>query len=99
MKEKKQNPLGLEEFGAAIGLSALDKEVVRQKNRIIDVLKAARLKLKLSQVALAKRLGTKQPAIARMEAGHVGEISFDFLVRVALAFGVGLELLPRKKAA
>lgn len=59
----------------------------------------ARLKLKLSQTVLAKRLGTKQPAIARMEAGHVGDISFDFLVRVALALGVGLELSPRKKAA
>ena len=99
MKKEKQKFLSLDEFGSAIGLNSLDKEVIHQKNRIIDILKETRLKLKLSQVDLAKRLTTKQPAIARMEAGHVGDVSFDFLVRVALAMGLGLELLPGKKVA
>lgn len=97
MRKRKYH--SLDEFGSVIGLSTLDKEVVRQKNRIIDILKAARLRRGISQVVLAKRLGTKQPAIARMEAGYVGEISFDFLVRVALALGVPLAVIPAKKAA
>lgn len=91
--------LGLGKFGSRIGLSELDKEVVSQKNRMIDFLRAARAKLGLSQDELAKKLGTKQPAIARMESGYVGEVSFDFLIRVALALGVPVELSPLKKAA
>ena len=73
--------------------------MIRQKNRIIEDLKKVRLKKRLSQTALAKKLGTKQPAIARMEAGYVGEVSFDFLIRVALCLGVPLKVTPTKKAA
>lgn len=97
--KKKKFYLNVGEFGTAIGLNALDKEVIRQKNRMIDYLKGARFKNGISQEELAKRLGTKQPAIARMEAGYVGEVSFDFLIRVALALGVPLEVVPSKKAA
>lgn len=96
---KKKIYMNVDEFGTAIGLSKLDKEVIRQKNLLIDYLKAARVKKRVSQEALAKELGTKQPAIARMEAGYVGEISFDFLIRVAIALGVSLEVIPSKRAA
>lgn len=97
--KKKKSHLNLEEFGTAIGLRELDKAVIREKNRIIDYLKAARLKKGISQETLAKKMGTQQPAIARMEAGHVGEVSFDFLIRVALLLGLPLEVIPTKKAA
>jgi len=97
--KKKKFYLNVGKFGAAIGLSALDKEIIRQKNRMIDHLKEVRLKNEISQAELAKKLGTKQPAIGRMEAGYVGEVSFDFLIRVALALGVSLEIVPSKKAA
>lgn len=96
MKRKKY--LNLDEFGTAIGLKDLDKAVIREKNRMIDYLKTVRLKKGLSQVLLAKRLGTQQPAIARMEAGLVGEVSFDFLIRVALVLGVPLEVHPSQAA-
>jgi len=97
--KKKIASLNLDEFGRAIGLSALDKEIIKQKNRIIDDLKEARLKKGVSQEELARRLGTKQPAIARMEAGYVGEVSFDFLIRAALALNEPVEIIPSKKAA
>jgi len=96
---KKKIYMNLDDFGSAVGLGKMDKEVIRQKNLIIDCLKAARQKKRISQVALAKMLGTKQPAIARMEAGYAGEVSFDFLIRVALALGVSLEVVPTKHAA
>lgn len=99
MIKKRAFTLTLEEFGRAIGLSALDREMVRQKNRVIDYLKAVRLKKHLSQGELARRLGTKQPAIARMEAGYVGEVSFDFLMRVALALGITIDVRRLKTAA
>lgn len=97
--KKKKTYYNKEEFGSAIGLSVLDKELIRQKNLSIDFLKEARLKKGISQEELAKMLGTKQPAIARMEAGYVGEVSFDFLIRVALALRVPLEITPFRKAA
>lgn len=97
--KKKKIYYNKEEFGSAIGLSALDKEIIRQKNLTINYLKEARTKKGISQEELAKILGTKQPAIARMEAGYVGEVSFDFLIRVAIALKVSLEITPLKKAA
>lgn len=99
MKRKQSSPLSLEAFGAAIGLGQLEREMVRQKNRLIDQLKEARLKARLSQAELARRAGTKQPAIARMEGGQVGEVSFDFLIRIGMVLGISLELIPAKKAA
>ena len=99
MKKRRQHFLTLDKFGSAIGLGPLEKEVVHQKNRIIDYLKKERTKRGLSQAELAKKVGTQQPAIARMEAGQVGSVSFDFLIRVALAIGISLELVSSKKAA
>jgi DNA-binding XRE family transcriptional regulator len=98
MKKNKKH-VGLDEFGTAIGLSVMDKEIIRLKNKMIDHLKEVRLKKAVSQDQLAKKLGTKQPAIARMEAGYVGEVSFDFLIRVAIALKTPLEIVPLKKAA
>ena len=99
MKKGKIKFLTLNEFASSVGLNHLEKELVRQKNRIIDYLKKVRLQKQLSQVVLAHKVGTKQPAIARMEAGQVGEVSFDFLIRVAVALNISLELVPIKRAA
>lgn len=97
---KKQKPhLSLDQFAEKIGLKEIDREMIRQKNEIITQLKSARLKKKISQVDLAKRLGTKQPAIARMESGLVGDVSFDFLIRVAMVLGVLLAIGGHKRAA
>ncbi len=97
--KKKNAFLKLDEFGTAIGLSKLDKEIIRQKNLIINYLKNVRIKKGLSQLDIAKRLSTHQPAIARMETGQVGNISFDFLIRVALVMGIELKLVQHKNAA
>jgi hypothetical protein len=34
--KKNRKHVGLDEFGAAIGLSVMDKEIIRLKNKIID---------------------------------------------------------------
>ena len=52
--KKRGASLNLNEFGDAIGLSALDKELIRQKNRIIGELKQVRLKKRASRKDLAK---------------------------------------------
>ncbi len=96
---RNKKTLTLSEFGQAIGLSALDREMIRQKNRLLDCLKKIRIQRGWSQTELAQKLGTHQPAIARMEAGMVGEVSFDFMIRVALALGIRLKLPSLKNAA
>lgn len=82
-----KSPRGL---GKALGLQELDMELARQKTKLIERLKATRLEKGLSQAALAKRVGSLQPAIARMESGMVSQVSMDFLLKVALAMDMSV---------
>ena len=75
-------------FGRSLGLSNVDIELIRQKKKLIEKLKKARIKKRLSQAQLAARIGSKQPAIARMESGQVSEVSMDFLMKIAFVMGV-----------
>jgi ribosome-binding protein aMBF1 (putative translation factor) len=81
MKNKKFK--NADEFGSFLGLSEVDMELVKQKKKLIAKLTKARNDQGLTQGELAKMLDTKQPAIARMESGLVGEVSLDFLAKVA----------------
>lgn len=76
------------EFGKALGLTDLEMELTRQKKRLIEKLKSARVRKKISQARLAEMIGSKQPAIARMESGLVSEVSLDFLAKIALVLEV-----------
>jgi len=96
MTRSNKKYLNLDEFAHAIGLSKLEQDLIRHKLKFINYLKSVRLKKHVSQTSLAKTIGTKQPAIARMEAGQVGAVSFDFLIRVALALGVSWKLIQKR---
>jgi transcriptional regulator with XRE-family HTH domain len=63
-------------------------------------LKRLRLLKKLSQSALAKKVGTRQPSIARLESGY-GVNNLGFLRRVAEALDAEVEirLKPKVEAA
>ena len=87
------------DFGAAIGLSDLDMELIHQKKRLIEKLIEERLKRKMSQAELAEEIGSKQPAIARMESGQVSEVSMDFLLKVAFVLKVPVHIDPLAEAA
>jgi ribosome-binding protein aMBF1 (putative translation factor) len=50
-----------------------------------------RLKKKMSQSDLARKIGTKQSAISRLESG-TGNPSFKFLQKVATALGATLSV-------
>lgn len=92
MKEKSLRYKNITDFGKALGLSEIEMELVRQKKKLIEKLTTARLKRKISQAKLAEMVGTKQPAIARMESGLVAEVSLDFLAKIALALDVTLTI-------
>jgi len=87
------------EFGKAIGLSDIDMELIQQKKKLIKMLKEKRLELNISQTELATMLGTKQPAIARMETGLVSEVSMDFLLKIAMVFNISVTIKPIVKIA
>jgi ribosome-binding protein aMBF1 (putative translation factor) len=86
------------ELGAFLGLSDLEIELIQQKKKIIEKIKKARQTRGHSQAELAKLVGTKQPAIARMESGQVSEVSLDFLAKVAFALGVSFTIKSAKAA-
>ena len=87
------------DFGRALGLSDVEMQLIRQKKSLIERLKAARTRKGLSQAKLAHMVGSKQPAITRMEAGQVGQVSMDFLLRAALVLGISVTIKPLKLAA
>ena len=77
----------------------MDMEIIRQKKMLIARLKLARLRRGLSQAEVARRVGSQQPAIARMEAGQVSQVSLDFLCKVALALRIAFVIQPERRAA
>ena len=88
-----------EEFGKSLGLNYFDIEMIHQKKKLIEKLKSARLKKGLSQIDLAKMVESKQPAIARMEAGQVSQVSMDFLIKVAMVLKISVIIRPHQDAA
>lgn len=99
MKKAIKEYKSVKDFGLAIGLSKFDIELIRQKKKLIEKLKVAREKQGVSQAKLATMIGSKQPAIARMESGQVSEVSMDFLLKVALALEISVTIRPDQGAA
>ena len=58
---------------------------------IVRAMIKMRLKNKMSQKDLAKKLGTKQPAIARFESGAYNP-TISFLKKLSIALGGKLEI-------
>lgn len=64
---------------------------------ILDSLIMARENLGLTQAELAKKLGTKQSALSRLERGGYKTATVDTLVRAANALGFRLEISLKPK--
>ena len=60
--------------------------LVEVKLALADALRARRAKLGWTQEALARRLGSSQSRVAKMEAGD-GSVSIDLLVRALAGLG------------
>jgi ribosome-binding protein aMBF1 (putative translation factor) len=78
--------------------AAFQRELARLKlaNQIV----AARRKRHLSQRALAERIGTKQPTVARMERADYTGYTVTTLAKIAAATGAMLDvrIVPRRLA-
>ena len=70
-------------------------EALGAEFEFIESLIAARLATGLTQAELAEQIGTKQPAIARLESGAMPP-SLDMLKRLAKALNVRFEITPQE---
>lgn len=59
------------------------------------VLRQTRVRLRLTQVQVARAARVSQPAISRLERGHLGPMSVDAIRRVAAVLEVQLPFAPR----
>jgi len=71
-------------------------EALEPQFRLIRDIVSLRNELNLSQVQLAKLVGTRQPAISRLERGD-GNITIDTLRRVAKALNADLDISLKAK--
>jgi DNA-binding XRE family transcriptional regulator len=86
-----------------LGLTNAEEQLVEMKLALGTRLRKARERHKLTQTALAERMGSSQSRVAKMEAGDPA-VSLDLLVQGLLAAGatpqdIATALVPRKKAA
>jgi len=69
-----------------LGLTHEETSLVNIRLALAHTLKGRRLKLGLSQVDLARKLGSSQSRVAKMESAE-SSVSLDLLVRAMLATG------------
>lgn len=69
-------------------------EKLAPRYALISKLIEARIKSGVSQADLAKKIGTKQSAIARLESGRVNP-TVDFLDKISTALGGKLDIQIR----
>jgi DNA-binding XRE family transcriptional regulator len=77
-----------------LGLSQQEAAYVELRLRLADSLKARRRKQNLTQTAFAKRIGSSQSRVAKMEGGDP-TVSLDLLIRSLLALGASNRDLAR----
>ena len=84
-------------FGDAsdfLDLSPEETRFIELKLALKDSLKAERLKQDITQVELAKRIGSSQSRVAKMEAGDPS-VSVDLLLKALLTLGVTKKQLSK----
>jgi ribosome-binding protein aMBF1 (putative translation factor) len=69
-----------------LGLTQAESQFVEMRLALSQALQTQRQKIKLTQTALAKRLGSSQSRVARIEAADAS-VSLDLMIRALLAAG------------
>ncbi len=77
-----------------LGLGADERRLVELRAAVADAVREARVAAGLSQAALAKRIGSGQSRIAKVESG-AAEVSLDLMFHALFAAGATLDDLER----
>lgn len=70
-----------------LGLSRDEVALIELKLGLAALLREERLEQGLTQAVVAKRIGSSQSRVAKLEAGEAS-VSLDLMVRLALALGL-----------
>ena len=81
--------------GEFLGLTPEEAELVEVRLILSDSLRRHRVKRRLTQDALAKKLGSSQSRVAKLEAGARG-VTLDLLFRALYATGATTEEIARE---
>ncbi len=86
----------VEELAKSLGA---DVHEIREKHRLIELIKKARKEKKLSQGALAKRMGVTQGRIAQIES-QIGtaKVTLEVLLSTLRELGYEYKIVARKVA-
>ena len=95
-KKKKLEAKGwiIGDTGEFLQLSIEEARFIELKLALSDSLKAERLKQKVTQVELAKLIGSSQSRVAKMEAGDP-TVTVDLLLKALLSLGVSKKQLSK----
>lgn len=88
--------LSIDELAKSLGVNANE---VREKQRLIQQIVKTRKGMKLSQAALAKKVGVTQSRIAQIESGvGTAKITFDVLLNILTTLGLDFKIVSRRAA-
>ena len=82
---------GVDEF---LGLSAEEMEFIEAKLALANSLKETRKKKRLTQEQLAKKIGSSQSRVAKMEAAD-STVSLDALIKALQTLGMNMSQIGR----
>lgn len=86
-----------EELAASLGINASE---AREKQKLMQLIVKIRKEGKVSQAALAKKVGVSQGRIAQIESGiGTSKVSFDVLLNLLRALGYDFKIVAKKSAA
>ena len=77
-----------------LGLDAAEEALVELHLALAKALKERRAKVGMTQVELARKIGSSQSRVAKMEAADTS-VSLDLTIRSLLALGVGTRELGK----
>lgn len=88
--------ISIEKLAKSLGANVPE---IREKQRLIQMIIKIRKSKKLSQAALAKKLGVSQARIAQIETGiGTSKITFDVIFSILTVLGYDYRVTTRKAA-
>ena len=81
-----------------LGLSDDEMALIDLKARLFRMLRPAREAAGITQVELARRIGSSQSRVAKMEAAN-SDVSLDLICKALLALGITRHLIGRAIAS
>lgn len=86
----------VEELAESLGANITE---IREKHKLVAMIIKIRKAKKLSQAALAKKLGISQARVAQVESGiGTAKITFDILFNILVALGYDYRVVTTRAA-